>query len=89
MYKENEDRIYDLAREDYKISGANKPYLTFNAKKLRDPVEIEDSGIFFEANHNANTTASFIRALLKELGIEENELLFSLEEKEEEEALLD
>ena len=89
LYKENEDRIYDLAREDYKISGANKPYLTFNAKKLRDPVEIEDSGIFFEANHNANTTASFIRALLKELGIEENELLFSLEEKEEEEALLD
>jgi hypothetical protein len=86
LYKENEGKIEDLAREDYKISGANKPYLTFNAKKLRDPVEIEDSGIFFEANHNANTIASFIRALLKELGIEENDLSFSLEEKEGEEA---
>ena len=72
----------DLAKMNYSIPNATRIYISNDNRKLRKPKEIENSGIYFEANLSSNRVLSFIKVLLIEMGIDIDKFSFELSEGE-------
>ena len=72
----------DLAKMNYSIPNATRIYISNDNRKLRKPKEIENSGIYFEANLPSNRVLSFIKVLLIEMGIDIDKFSFELSEGE-------
>lgn len=69
-----------LAKQNYSVPNATRVYISNDNRKLRKPKEIENSGIYFEANLSSNRVLSFIKFLLLEMGIDIDKFSFKLSE---------
>lgn len=74
------ETINDLAAMDYSIPYATRIYISNDERKIRKPKQIDNSGIYFEANLSANGIISFIKDLLLRLQLESDDFSFSLSE---------
>ena len=72
--------IKEYARNNYSIPNAEKIYISNDNRKIRNPKQIDNTGIYYETNLSANRIISFIRNLLDELEIDIDDFSFSLEE---------
>ena len=68
----------DLAARDYSIPNADRIYVSNDKRKLRRAKQIDNSGIFYEANLSANNIISFIKDLLLKMKLETDDFKFSL-----------
>lgn len=74
------ETITDLATKDYSIPYATRIYISNDERKIRKPKQIDNSGIYFEANLSANGIISFIKDLLAKLQLDTDDFSFSLSE---------
>lgn len=79
-YDLDADTITELADGDYSIPGASKIYISNDERKIRKPKQIDNSGIYFEANLSANNIISFIKDLLVKMQLDAEDFSFSLAE---------
>jgi len=74
------ETITDLATKDYSIPYATRIYISNDERKIRKPKQIDNSGIYFEANLSANGIISFIKDVLVKLQLDTDDFSFSLSE---------
>lgn len=79
LYQSEEEKIVSFAEANYKIPGATKIYITNNKSNLRLPSEIKNTGVYFESNLSANNIISFIKNLLLECGLSDDDFIFFTE----------
>ena len=80
IYDLKPEIIKEYARNNYSIPNAEKIYISNDNRKIRNPKQIDNTGIYYETNLSANRILSFIRNLLYELEIDIDDFSFSLEE---------
>ena len=74
------DTIDDLAKTNYSIPNAIRIYISNDERKFRKPKQIDNSGIYYEANLSANNIISFIKDLLEKMQLDVDDFSFSLSE---------
>lgn len=74
------DTIDDLAQTNYSIPNATRVYISNDGRKFRKPKQIDNSGIYYEANLSANNIISFIKDLLEKMQLDVDDFSFSLSE---------
>ena len=74
------DTIDDLAQTNYSIPNATRVYISNDERKFRKPKQIDNSGIYYEANLSANNIISFIKDLLEKMQLDVEDFSFSLSE---------
>lgn len=79
-YDLDAEKITDLANKDYSIANAKRVYISNDERKFRKPKQIDNSGIYFETNLSANSIVSFIKNLLVELQLDNDDFSFLLSE---------
>lgn len=79
-YDLDTDLIIDLATNDYSIPNATRVYITNDERKLRKAKQIDNSGVYYEANLSANNIISFIKDLLLKMDLDTDDFNFSLSE---------
>ena len=79
-YDLDADTITELADGNYSIPGASKIYISNDERKIRKPKQIDNSGIYFEANLSAKNIISFIKDLLVKMQLDADDFSFSLSE---------
>lgn len=77
-YELQTETFRDLAAEDYSISNASSTYISNDKRKLRKAKQIDNSGIFYEANLSSDNIISFIKDLLLKMKLDVDEFTFSL-----------
>ncbi len=70
----------DLATHNYSIPNATRVYITNDNRQLRKAKQIDNSGIYYEANLSANNIISFIKDLLLKMSLDTEDFSFSLSE---------
>ena len=80
VYELDTDLISKLAKENYSIPNATRVYITNDERQLRKSKQIDNSGIFFEANLSANNIISFITDLMAKMELDADDFSFSLSE---------
>ena len=75
------ETITDLATKDYSIPYATRIYISNDERKIRKPKQIDNSGIYFEANLSANGIISFIKDLLAKLQLDTDDFSRSFFQK--------
>ena len=66
----------NLAKENYSGGKAERPLLTIDKSLLRQPKEIDNSGIFVEANKSFNDVSRAIKILLEEFDLNSDDFVF-------------
>lgn len=79
-YDLNTDLMTDLAANNYSIPAAKRVYITNDERQLRKAKQIDNSGIYYEANLSANNIASFIKGLLLKMNVDADDFSFFLSE---------
>ena len=79
-YDLDTETISELAACDYSIPYATKIYISNDERKLRKAKQIDNSGVYYEANLSANNIISFIKDLLAKMNLESDDFSFSLAE---------
>ena len=79
-YELDTNLISELAKSNYSIPNASRIYITNDERQLRKSRQIDNSGIFFEANLSANTIISFITDLMEKMELDADDFSFSLSE---------
>ena len=79
-YDLDTDLMTDLASNNYSIPNATRIYITNDERKLRKAKQIDNSGIYYEANLSANNIISFIKDLLSKMNLDTEDFSFSLSE---------
>lgn len=79
-YDLDSEIITELAAKDYSIPGATRIYISNDERNMRKGKQIDNSGIFYEANLSANNIVSFIKDLLMNMGLDADDFSFSLSE---------
>lgn len=69
-----------LAKINYKIPDASRIYISFD-RVQKNPAEVANSGIFIETNLSSNNSISFIRAVMTEYDLTNDDFIFYIEEK--------
>ena len=69
-----------LAENDFRISQAEKTYISYDESKLRRAKELGDTGIFFEINLSARNILQFIKELLECYGLDRDDFYFTIQE---------
>lgn len=64
----------EFANSDFSIENATRAYITHDNRKLRDGIEIENSGIYYESNLSANNILSFIKSIVLKMNLELDDL---------------
>ncbi len=72
--------LSSLAEKDYSIPYADRAYISNDKRKLRKAKQIDNSGIFFEANLSSMNIISFIKDLLEKMGLDTDDFSFSISE---------
>ncbi len=80
VYDLDTDLMTDLATNNYSIPNATRVYITNDKRKLRKAKQIDNSGIYYEANLSANNIISFIKDLLSKMNLDTEDFSFSLSE---------
>ena len=80
VYDLDTDLMTDLASNNYPIPNATRVYITNDKRKLRKAKQIDNSGIYYEANLSANNIISFIKDLLSKMNLDTEDFSFSLSE---------
>ncbi len=80
VYDLDTDLMTDLASNNYSIPNATRVYITNDKRKLRKAKQIDNSGIYYEANLSANNIISFIKDLLSKMNLDTEDFSFSLSE---------
>lgn len=80
-YDLNSDLMIDLATNNYSITNASRVYITNDERQLRKAKQIDNSGIYYEANLSANNIVSFIKDLLTKMNLDADDFSFSLSEE--------
>lgn len=70
----------DLASNNYSIPNATRVYITNDERKLRKAKQIDNCGIYYEANLSANNIISFIKDLLSKMNLDTEDFSVSLAE---------
>lgn len=76
LYVTDDKIMQKLATSNYKIPNATRIYLSLDKSKLRKPIEIENTNIYFETNLSANNIMSFIKELLSEYDLSNDDFTF-------------
>lgn len=76
LYVTDDKIMQKLATSNYKIPNATRIYLSLDKSKLRKPIEIENTNIYFETNLSANNIMSFIRELFSEYDLSNDDFTF-------------
>ncbi len=76
LYVTDDKIMQKLATSNYKIPNATRIYLSLDKSILRKPIEIENTNIYFETNLSANNIMSFIRELLSEYDLSNDDFTF-------------
>lgn len=79
-YDLDTDLMTDLALNNYSIPNATRVYITNDERKLRKAKQIDNCGIYYEANLSANNIISFIKDLLSKMNLDTEDFSFSLAE---------
>ena len=79
-YDLDTDLMTDLASNNYSIPNATRVYITNDERKLRKAKQIDNCGIYYEANLSANNIISFIKDLLSKMNLDTEDFSFSLAE---------
>ena len=79
-YDIDTELMTDLASNNYSIPNATRIYITNDERKLRKAKQIDNSGIYYEANLSANNIISFIKDLLSKMNLDTEDFSFSLSE---------
>ena len=79
-YELDTNLISELAKSNYSIPNASRIYITNDERQLRKSRQIDNSGIFFEANLSANTIISFVTDLMEKMELDADDFSFSLSE---------
>lgn len=79
-YDLDTDLMTDLASNNYSIPNATRVYITNDERKLRKAKQIDNCGIYYEANLSANNIMSFIKDLLSKMNLDTEDFSFSLAE---------
>lgn len=80
LYGLDQKKMENLAKNNYKIPDATRVYITYDCEQ-KNAAEIEKSGIFIETNLSANNAISFIRAVLSEYDLTNDDFIFYIDEK--------
>lgn len=80
LYEYDSDRLKSLAKENFKIDGATNSYITYDSRLLRKPIEIDNTGIYYESHLSAQSILYFIRGILSNLDIDYDEFEYSIAE---------
>lgn len=80
VYDLDIDLMTDLAANNYSIPYATKVYITNDERQLRKAKQIDNSGVYYEANLSANNIVSFIKDLLSKMNLDAEDFSFSLSE---------
>ncbi len=70
-----------LAEENYKITFADRTYISYDDKLLRRPKELGDTGIYYESNLSAKNILQFIKELLDIYALDQDDLFFTLQDE--------
>lgn len=76
LYNLDSSILENLARNDAKKLNGTKPYITYDASKLRSPKEIGNTGIYIEVNNSANSVISIIKLLIDEYEFDTDDYIF-------------
>ena len=76
LYVTDDKIMQKLATSNYKIPNATRIYLSLDKSKLRKTIEIENTNIYFETNLSANNIMSFIKELLSEYDLSNDDFTF-------------
>ena len=79
-YDLDAEKITELASKDYSIPNATRIYISNDERNMRKAKQIDNSGIYYEANLSANNIVSFIKNLLLNIGVDIDDFSFSLSE---------
>lgn len=79
-YDLDTDLMTDLAINNYSIPNATRVYITNDKRQLRKAKQIDNSGVYYEANLSANNIVSFIKDLLSKMNLDAEDFSFSLSE---------
>lgn len=79
LYENDEQSVQNLSVSNYKIPGATRVYISNNKDNLRVPVELKNTGIYFETNLSSNNIISFIRNILMECNLSHDDFIFYTE----------
>lgn len=79
-YDLDTDVLTDLAKNNYSIPNATRVYITNDDRQLRKAKQIDNSGVYYEANLSANNIVSFIKNVLIKMNLDSEDFSFSLSE---------
>ena len=79
-YDLDTDVFVDLAKNNYSIPNATRVYITNDDRQLRKAKQIDNSGVYYEANLSANNIVSFIKDVLSKMNLDSEDFSFSLSE---------
>ena len=72
--------LTDLAKNNYSIPNATRVYITNDERQLRKAKQIDNSGVYYEANLSANNIVSFIKDVISKMNLDLEDFSFSLSE---------
>lgn len=79
-YDLDNEKLNDMATNDYSIPNASNIYISNDERKLRKSKQVDNRGIFFEINLSSNNIISFIKDLLSKMDLDTDDFSFSLSE---------
>ena len=79
LYENYEQSVQNLSVSNYKIPGATRVYISNNKDNLKVPVELKNTGIYFETYLRSNNIISFIRNILMECNLSHDDFIFYTE----------
>ena len=93
LYKKNPEKISELAKKDYKIPGAFQNrgacFLSNDTNKfisqygnMCEHSKIDGTNIYYLTNHNNNRLVNFIKSLVNECGLKEDDFFVEFENKD-------
>ena len=75
----NSKRFEELAKNKLKVTSSDRVYVSFDFNEMRRAKEINNSGIYYEVNLNANAVCHFIKSLIECFDLDVSEFEFTLE----------
>ncbi|MDE6473708.1 MAG: DUF262 domain-containing HNH endonuclease family protein [Clostridia bacterium] len=76
------EKTIELAQKQYNAPNGTKPLISFDSSDMRSPKEIKTTGIYVETNKNADDIILFIKWMLSEYNISYEDLVFYIDEKQ-------
>lgn len=76
LYDVDDKIMMKLSSSNYKISNSSRVYISYDKNQFRRPSEIENTNIYFETNFSSSNIINFIRELLYEYDLSNDDFVF-------------